>query len=98
VLDITDEIVAYMKTCNLALLPAALDRKFAANMNILWLMTRSGQCDVAVEQRCWGNIKELRRMILCNPKSRLKNRLGALVAMLGLRGLKFIFKLKKHSR
>lgn len=98
VLDITDEIVAYMKTCNLALLPAALDRKFAANMNILWLMTRSGQCDVAVEQRCWGNIKELRWMILCNPKSRLKNRLGALVAMLGLRGLKFIFKLKKHSR
>lgn len=98
VLDITDEIVAYMKTCNLALLPAALDRKFAANMNILWLMTRSGQCDVAVEQRCWGNINELRRMILCNPKSRLKNRLGALVAMLGLRGLKFIFKLKKHSR
>ena len=96
--SITDEIVAYMKTCNLALLPAALDRKFAANMNILWLMTRSGQCDVAVEQRCWGNIKELRRMILCNPKSRLKNRLGALVAMLGLRGLKFIFKLKKHSR
>ena len=98
VLDITDEIVDYMKTCNLALLPAALDRKFAANMNILWLMTRSGQCDVAVEQRCWGNIKELRRMILCNPKSRLKNRLGALVAMLGLRGLKFIYKLKKHSR
>lgn len=98
VLDITDEIVAYMKTHNPVLLPAALDRKFAANMNILWLMTNSEIYASELEQRCWGNIKELRRMILCNPKSRLKNRLGALVAMLGLKVLKFIFKLKKHSR
>lgn len=98
VLDITDEIEAYMKRHNPALLPAALDRKFAANMNILWLMTNSGIYASELEQRCWGNIKDLRRMILCNPKSRLKNRLGALVAMLGLKVLKFIFKLKKHSR
>lgn len=98
VLDITDEIATYMKAHNPALLPAALDRKFAANMNILWLMTNSDIFAFELEQRCWGNIKMLRRMVLNNPKSRLKNRFGALVAMFGLSVLKFIFKLKKHSR
>lgn len=98
VLDITDEIEIYMKTHNQALLPAARDRRFAANMNILWLLTNSDVYASELEQRCWGNIKKLRRMILCNPKSRLKNRLGALLAILGLPTLKIIFKLKKHSR
>jgi hypothetical protein len=98
VLDITDEIVAYMAKRHHRLLSASLDRKFAANMNILWLVTRSRQSNVAVEQRCWGNIKALRFAVLSNPDSRLKNRIGALVAFLGKRTLKYFFRLKRHKR
>ena len=98
VLDITDEIVAYMAKRHHRLLSASLDRKLAANMNILWLVTRSRQSNVAVEQRCWGNIKALRFAVLSNPDSRLKNRIGALVAFLGKRTLKYFFRLKRHKR
>ena len=98
VLDITDEIVAYMAKRHHRLLSASLDRKFAANMNILWLVTRSRQSNVAVEQRCWGNIKALRFTVLSNSDSRLKNRIGALVAFLGKRTLKYFFRLKRHKR
>ncbi len=98
VLDITDEIVEYMYTSHPTLLPAARDRKFAANMNILWLMTRSNIYSLEVEKRCWRNIKMLRTEILLNPKSRLKNRVGALTSLLGLSFLKFMFNLKKPSR
>lgn len=98
VLDITDEIVAHMAKYHHRLLPAALDRKFAANMNILWLMTRSDVFDESVEKRCWKNIKALRFTTLCNPKSRFKNRAGALTAMLGKRFVKFVFSHIRHSR
>lgn len=98
VLDITDEIVAHMAKHYHRLLPAALDRKFAANMNILWLMTRSDVFDEGVEIRCWKNIKALRFTTLCNPKSRLKNRAGALIAMFGKQFVKFVFSHIKHSR
>ena len=98
VLDITDEIVAYMEKNKPSMLPAALDRKFAANMNILWLMTASKIRTPELENRCWKNIQGLRCQIIRNPKSRLKNRVGALTAMFGLPFLKFIFKQKRHSR
>ena len=98
VLDITDEIVVYMKQNKPLLVPAALDRKFAANMNILWLMLRSDIYSNELESRCWKNIQKLRFRTILNPKSRLKNRVGALTAIFGLSFLKFIFKQKQHSR
>lgn len=98
VLDITDEIVDYAKQHRPSLIAAACDRKFAANMNILWLMTSSKTVSAELELRCWENIRMLRLRTLINPKSRLKNRVGALLAMFGKKIMKLIFRLKRHSR
>ncbi len=61
---------------------AARDRKFAANYNIFGI---SDLCDVGPEIKlhCWEEIKRLRTEVLGNPKSRLKNKLGALLSYFG---------------
>lgn len=55
---------------------AARDRKFAANYNMFLL----GQ-----KPECWQTVKRLRREVLFNPKSRAKNKAGALLSYLGRR-------------
>lgn len=61
-------------------LAAALDRRFAANYNMLILCAKEhhGRID-----ECWQQVKRLRRSVLTNPHSRLKNKLGALLSYLG---------------
>ena len=88
VLNITDNLVDLMALSHPQLLPAAKDRKFSANMNILWLMTTTGIRDKKIEQRCWQNIKSLRTASLTNPNVRLKNKIGALTSFFGLSFLK----------
>lgn len=95
VLDVTDNIETYIAKNHPELLPAAKDRKFSANMNILWLMTTTGIRDKKIEQRCWQNIKSLRTASLTNPNVRLKNKIGALTSFFGLSFLCLIFKLFK---
>lgn len=95
VLDVTDEIVAYIGTHHPQLLPAAKDRKFSANMNILMLMTRRGISSPELIARCWSNIRLLRWKSMSNSKVRLKNRVGAMMTLPGLKFLKFIFRLTK---
>lgn len=95
VLDVTDEIVAYIGTHHPQLLPAAQDRKFSANMNILMLMTRSEISSPELIARCWSNIRRLRWKSMSNSKVRLKNRVGAMMTLPGLKFLKFIFRLTK---
>lgn len=85
VLDITDEIESFIGNYFPELLPAAKDRKFSANMNILWLMSASGTSDEAIIARCWKNITSLRLSSLLNPNVRLKNKIGALASYAGLR-------------
>lgn len=63
-----------------ALSRAARDRRFAANFNILGLAAIAGH--PAAEQ-CWSLVKAYRREVIANPKSRLKNKLGALLSLLG---------------
>ncbi|MDE7376184.1 MAG: glycosyltransferase [Muribaculaceae bacterium] len=58
------------------LLRAARDRKFAANYNMFLL---------SCKPECWQAVKQLRREVLFNPKSRAKNKAGALLSYLGSR-------------
>ncbi len=95
VLDVTDEIVEHVKIHHSSLLPAAYDRKFSANMNILWLMSTTGISSVEIVNRCWSNIKELRLSSLFNRRVRLKNKIGAIASFGGLWLLCRIFKLFK---
>lgn len=90
VLDVVDEIEQYMSQHHPTLLNAARDRKFSANMNILWLMSATGISSPQIIDRCWANIKQLRINSLFNRRVRLKNRVGALTSFLGLRILVFI--------
>lgn len=95
VLDVTDEIERRVARDFPELLSAARDRRFSANMNILWLMSTTGISDGAIVDRCWKNIKELRFSSLFNPKVRLKNKVGALTSLGGLWLLRSVFKLFK---
>lgn len=81
VLDVVEGIEQYYSQ-HPKLSAAARDRRFAANYNIFGI---SSYCDVPAEvaEQCWEQVKRLRGEILRNPKSRLKNKLGALVSYLG---------------
>ncbi len=91
VLDITDKISEYYKS-NKLLSRAANDRKLSANFNILWLSTINNYNDEKNINRCWGNIKELRFQSLFNTKVRIKNKLGIIVSLFGLRFTIFVAK------
>lgn len=93
VLDITDEIVRYMKEKYPAIVPAAKDRKLSANFNMLALISLYKSDDEISIRRCWDNICKLRWRSLFNPKVRLKNKLGILVSLFGKKALMTCFKL-----
>lgn len=63
-----------------ALSRAARDRRFAANFNMLALASKAGH---PAAESCWRLVKAYRREVLANPKSRLKNKLGALLTLMG---------------
>lgn len=86
VLDVTGRICDYIGKYYPQLLPAAIDRRFAANFNMLQLLLRhSSDIDFNADQyisRTYGFIRSHARQELCNREIRLKNRLGALAAWL----------------
>lgn len=96
VLDVADEFVKHIEQNKRELLPAAKDRKFSANMNILWLMTITGIKNDETVSRCWENIKQLRYSSLFNPKVRLKNKIGAISSLMGLKVLCLLFGMFKE--
>ncbi|MCC8115432.1 MAG: glycosyltransferase [Bacteroidales bacterium] len=63
------------------LLAAAQDRKFAAYCN-MYLLTHRMPEQVEVTQRCLDVVRRYRGRILKNPKSRAKNKFGALISFL----------------
>jgi glycosyltransferase involved in cell wall biosynthesis len=91
VLTVTDRLVDYMSTHgSVELQKAAADRRFSAYFNIFNLATINNE--PAVAQRCWKVIAERRLGELLNPNVRLKNKLGALVALCGRRFTAWIAK------
>ncbi len=83
VLDVTDRMLAWMRENRPQLVPAAEDRRMSAHFNILSLLYKNRMCDKALEERCWHVIRAQRTKSLRNPKVRLKNRIGALIALVG---------------
>lgn len=83
VLDVTDRMLAWMRDNCPQLVPAAEDRRMSAHFNILSLLYKNHVRDKALEERCWRVIREQRSKSMRNPKVRLKNRVGALVALVG---------------
>lgn len=84
VLDVVDEIERHMIHNHPCLIKAAQDRKFSANMNILWLMSATGISSRQIIDRCWHNIRQLRFGSLFDKHVRIKNKIGALASLFGL--------------
>lgn len=86
-LDVTDDMEAWMSRHAAHLLPAVRDRRMSAHFNVLLLLYREGISDTAIESRCWSVIREQRWKSLLSAKTRMKNRLGAVVSIIGGRPL-----------
>ncbi len=95
VLDVTDRMVEHMEHRSPALLRAAQDRRFSAHFNMLIEMTRHGINRPEQRRRCLDVIKQQRLSELTDGKTRLKNKLGALLSYLGMPAIRLICKLSR---
>lgn len=85
VLDVTDRMRDFFAQSYPDLLPAALDRRFSAHYNMLELMAASGVDNKEAMDRCVKVVREGRGRVLRDPRVRLKNKIGALVSLGGMR-------------
>lgn len=82
VLDVTDAIERrYADRPHLR--RAARDRRLSASFNLLMLLLKNGMGNSAEARRCFGTIRQLRLPALLNPRTRMRNRLGALASFGG---------------
>lgn len=95
VLDVTDRMVKHMAGRSPSLLRAARDRRFSAHFNMLLEMTRYGIDNPRQRQRCLEVIKAQRIHELTDGKTRLKNKLGALISYLGMPAIRLICRLSR---
>ena len=95
VLDVTDRIVEHMAGRSSALLRAAEDRRFSAHFNMLVEMTRHGIDNPEQKQRCLSVIRQQRFRELTDGKTRLKNKLGAMISYLGMPAIRLVCRLSR---
>ncbi len=67
---------------------ATRSRRFSAYFNIFNLAVAHKH--IGMQLRCWKEIRRLRRLILADPRVRLKNRVAAAISLLGFRTTKVI--------
>lgn len=72
-------------------LPAAVSRRFSAYYNIFGLSIKYAP---EITNRCWSEIKAMRRAVVRDRHVRLKNKLGACVAFMGKRTATVLAKLQ----
>lgn len=89
VLEVTRRMCEYVEHKCSSLLPAAIDRRFSANFNMLALMLQhdkiTGDKDeyyLFKERECREYIRKYALKELLNPRVRLKNKIGAVMFML----------------
>jgi len=82
VLDVTDRIKAHYAGASRALRGAAADRAFGAACNILMAIGAAGATMPEAERRCITIIRSNRGSVALNPRVRLKNKLGSILALL----------------
>lgn len=92
-LEVTDDIVDYMRSHAPQLVRAARDRRFSAHFNVLLLLLKYDADRPATVSRCMSVIKAERLNELLNPKVKLKNKLGALASYGGPGFLTFLNRL-----
>lgn len=88
VLDVVDVIEDSVSRNIPELSVAAADRKFAANFNIFILASREHQTNLA--DKCWKVIQNYRKSVIRDSRSRLKNKVGAILSYTGRKFLLLI--------
>lgn len=83
VLKILDELEAQVAAEAPQHLKAVQSRKLSACFNMLGLMPAGDANFKEFADHCWNNIKALRTQEITNPRTRLKNKLGALLSLSG---------------
>lgn len=92
-LDVTDRLLVTLSPLSPSMRRAAADRRYSAHYFILGLMYRNGVSDPATVDRCMSVIKEHRREVLYNSRSRVRTRIGALVSYGGRPLIKLLSKI-----
>lgn len=93
VLDVTDRMVEFFRERYPAVLRAALDRRYSAHFNMLALMLRNNIDNPRALQRCMDVVREGRSRALKDRKVRMKNKIGALSSLGGVRLLRLLSKM-----
>lgn len=84
VLTVMERMEEYMAERIPHLLPAVRDRRMSANFNMLGILSAQKHAEYEPQMKsCWNMIVKNRRQSLLSPKTRLKNRCGALMSYLG---------------
>lgn len=84
IIQVVDRLVEYISTNIPSLSKAARHRQFSGYYNLLNVLLINDSNNKSLIEYCWATIKNLRLEIISNPKSRLKNRIGALLSYFGL--------------
>ena len=92
IVAVTAGIVSQMKTDHPELIKAAEHRHFSASFNLLIALIKYKPSDKDTIKRSFDTIKSLRKYIIFDSNSRLKNRAGALASYLGLGFLSTVIK------
>ena len=87
IVNVTAGIVNQMKTEHPGLIKAAEHRHFSASYNLLVALVRNNPTDTESISKSFETIKSLRKQIIFDSNSRLKNRVGALASYFGLKFL-----------
>ncbi len=80
IIKVTEGIVSDMSLCHTSLLKAAGHRHFSAAFNLMIALMRHNPGDRTAIDRCFAIVKNLRRQVISDHNSRLKNRLAAVAS------------------
>lgn len=83
IIDVVNRMYDYISINHPGLIKAVRHRQFSAYFNVFCGLSDNGMADHPLFDYTWKNIRRLRAEILFDPKSRLKNRLGALLSYMG---------------
>lgn len=99
VLDVTERMERYFTTesPDRELMHAARHRRLSAAFNIMGLCAANGRHG-ELPARCWNIIRCLRREVALNGRSRIKNRIGALLSYIGGRRLITLLSKRVYGR
>lgn len=87
VLDVMDSVAMQVEQRYPALCKAVHSRQLSANLNMLRLMPIGDPEYAEVSERCWNNVKRLRKECLLDRHTRIRNKAASLISYLGKNAL-----------